>query len=90
MHWFQEILTSGIIKCRDEHRRVHPKDVSFNLRTTVEGERPDAFDGYLLISVRENDDGPTTPPTDITIHMKPTLQNKVPAVINPMVNTVAN
>ena len=77
---FQEILTSDIIKCRDKHKRIHPKDVTFNLRKEFVNNKPEAFDGYLLIWTKESNAGAATLPTDITVHMEPSLHRKVQTI----------
>ena len=75
-------MTSDIIKCRDQHRRIHPKDVILSLRKEYVEGGPDVFDGYLLVSTKDSDSGPSTTPTDIPLYLKPSKGEEVSSLQN--------
>ena len=53
-----------------------------SLRKQYAEGRPDAFDGYLLVSTKESDSGQSTKPTDIPLYLKPYKGGEVPCLQN--------
>ena len=53
-----------------------------SLRKQYAEGRPDAFDGYLLVSTKESDSGQNTKPTDIPLYLKPSKGGEVACLQN--------